>query len=93
MKKLVKSVRDVEIALGKINYTLSEKMNKIKDLSRSLFIVKDINKGDFITKENVRSIRPGYGMHPKHYKDILGKKLKIDVKRGTPLKEEMIKND
>lgn len=91
MKRLVDSVRDVEAALGKVNYTLSKKMKEIKKLSRSLFVIKDVKKGEVLKKENVRSIRPGYGMHPKFYREILGKEFTQDVLRGTPLKEEMIK--
>jgi pseudaminic acid synthase len=90
MKILVDSVRDVESALGKVNYTLNKKMKEIKKLSRSLFVVKDIKKGEILTKENVRSIRPGQGMHPKYYNEVLGKKFTQDVLRGTPLKADMI---
>ncbi len=90
MRILVKSVRDVESALGKVNYTLNKKMKEIKKLSRSLFVVKDIKKGEILTKENVRSIRPGLGMHPKYYNEVLGKKFTQDVLRGTPLQTNMI---
>lgn len=90
MKILVDSVRDVESALGKVNYTLNKKMKEIKKLSRSLFVVKDIKKGEILTKENVRSIRPGQGMHPKYYNEVIGKKFTQDVLRGTPLKADMI---
>lgn len=53
--------------------------------SRSLFVVKDIKKGEIFTKENVRSIRPGYGLEPRYLKDILGKNAKNDLKKGTPV--------
>ena len=85
MKALVQSVRDIESALGQVNYTLTEKMKSIKDFSRSLFVVKDIQKGEVLTKENVRSIRPGFGLHPKYYDVVLGQRAKIDLFKGTPL--------
>lgn len=84
-KAMVKSVREVEKALGEVSYELTEKMKKSRELSRSLFVVKDIKAGEIFTGKNVRSIRPGYGLHPKHLKNILGKKAKKNIKRGTPL--------
>ena len=84
--QMVKSVREVEKALGKITYELTEKQKKGRELfSRSLFVVKDIKKGEKFTEENVRSIRPGYGLHPKYMKYVLGKKATMDIERGTPL--------
>jgi len=76
-KAMVKSVREVEKALGKVSYDLTEKMKKSRELYRSLFVVKDIKAGEDFTEENIRSIRPGYGLPPKYLKDILGKKAKI----------------
>lgn len=90
---LVNQVRDTEKLLGKISYEISDKVKKNKKFARSLFVVKDVNAGDIITKENIRSIRPGYGMHPKHYNDILGKKFKSSSKRGEPLFIDMIDNN
>lgn len=87
---MVKSIRDVEKALGRASYELSEKVEKNRVFVRSLFVVKDIKAGEPFSEENIRSIRPGYGMHPKYLKEILGKKAKVDIKRGTPLKEEYI---
>jgi N-acetylneuraminate synthase/pseudaminic acid synthase len=58
-----------------------------------LFVVKDVKKGDKITKENVRSIRPGFGMHPKHYSEVLGKTLKQDLKKGIPLNWDLINKE
>lgn len=85
-KAMVKSVREVEKAMGEVSYDLTEKMKKSREFSRSLFVVKDIKTGEVFTEENIRSIRPGYGLLPKYLKDILGKKAKVDIKKGTPLK-------
>lgn len=89
-KQMVKSIREVEKALGDVSYELSEKIKKSREFSRSLFVVKDIKKGDIFTEENVRSIRPGFGLHPKYYKDVLGKKATKDIKKGTPLNWDLI---
>ncbi len=87
---MVKAVRIAEKMLGKVTYEMDEKKAKSREFSRSLFIVEDVKKGDTITSENVRSIRPGYGLHPKYYKEILGKKLIIEVTKGTPFQLTMI---
>jgi pseudaminic acid synthase len=79
---MVQAVRSAEKAIGKVDYELTEKQQKGKDFSRSLYVVKDIKKGDIISKENVRSIRPGFGLHPKYYSDILGKVAIQDIERG-----------
>jgi pseudaminic acid synthase len=79
---MVKAVREAESAIGKVDYTLTEKQAKGKDFSRSLYVVEDMKAGDVITDENVRSIRPGFGLHTKYLKDILGKKVNIDVEKG-----------
>ena len=84
-RAMVNAVRDVEKALGSVSYALSDKTKKSREFSRSLFIVKDTKAGDALTEDNVRSIRPGYGLHPKYMKDIIGKKALTDIKRGTPL--------
>ena len=84
-KAMVNSVREVEKALGEVSYELTEKMKKSREFSRSLFVVKDVKAGEIFTEENVKSIRPGYGLHPKYLKDILGKKVVKDIKKGTPL--------
>lgn len=87
---MVKAVREAEVTVGKVDYSLTEKMLKSREFSRSLYVVKDIKAGDLITELNVRSIRPGYGMHPKYLTGIIGKKAKLDLKTGTPLKFEYI---
>jgi len=89
-KQMVDAIRDVEKALGKVSYEITPRVEKSRIFARSLFVVKDVKSGEEITEENVRSIRPGYGLHPKYLKDILGKKLAKDLKRGTPLKWEHI---
>lgn len=83
--EMVKSVREAESAIGVVDYKLTEKQQKGRDFSRSLYVTKDIKKGELFTIENVRSIRPGFGLHPKYYFDVLGKKSLIDLERGTAL--------
>ncbi|TNE78950.1 MAG: pseudaminic acid synthase [Bacteroidetes bacterium] len=79
---MVKAVREAEKAVGWVSYELTEKQQKGKNFSRSLYVVKDIKKGELITEENVRSIRPGYGMHPKELKNWLGKEAPRDYGSG-----------
>jgi len=81
-KKMVQAIRDTEKLLGKIDYSLNEKKKKNRRFARSLYIAKDIKKGEVFTEENIRSVRPGYGMHPKYLKDILGKRADRDYKYG-----------
>jgi len=83
--KMVKAVRDTELMLGSVNYTVSDRIEKSRQFARSLFVAEDIKKGDVITEKNVRSVRPGYGAHPKFFKLMLGKTAKRDLKFGTPL--------
>ena len=83
-KQMVDSIRNVEKALGNVSYELSDKVKANREFSRSLFVVEDMKKGDIITEGNVRSIRPGFGLHPKYLKEILGKQVKKDLKKGTP---------
>ncbi|MBD3842124.1 MAG: pseudaminic acid synthase [Campylobacterales bacterium] len=72
-KEMIKAVRDTEKLLGKVDYTLTKKKKVSRQFARSLYIAKDIKKGEKFTEENIRSVRPGYGKHPKFLKDILGK--------------------
>lgn len=88
--EMVKVIRDVEKAIGQVNYNISEKVQKNRIFARSLFAVADIKEGELITEYNVKSIRPGYGLHPKYLKDILGKKVKTTILRGEPIKLENI---
>lgn len=92
-KEMVNSIRNVEKALGKVDYNLSEKSRLNREFSRSLFLIKDIKKGELITESNVRSIRPGFGLHPKYLKEILGKTVNQDLKKGTPFELKFINGD
>ncbi len=84
-KEMVNAVRLTEKLMGTVDYKMTEKKKRSREFSRSLFIIEDVQKGDELTSENVRSIRPGYGMHPKYLKDILGKKFIENIQKGTPL--------
>ena len=90
--KMVESIRTVEKALGKINYQTTEKEKALRKLRRSLFAVKDIKKGEAFTSVNIRSIRPGAGLDPKYYEEILGKESVCNMKKGTPLELDLVKN-
>ncbi|RXP45916.1 pseudaminic acid synthase [Lutibacter sp. HS1-25] len=88
--EMVKAVREAEKAIGIVDYSLTEKQVKGKDFSRSLYVVEDVKAGDVITENNVRSIRPGFGMHPKYFNEVLGKVFKQNITEGTPLSWELI---
>lgn len=89
-KVMVKAVREVEKAIGKVDYSLSEKQVQNKQFGRSLYIVEDIKAGEIFTDKNIRSIRPGFGVHPKYLKEIIGKKAKMKLDRGLPLKNRYV---
>ena len=88
--EMVKNVRIMEEALGSSEYKLTDRQVKERATSRSLFIVKDVKAGEELTPENVRSIRPGIGMHTKYYEEVLGRKAKTDLEKGTPLSWDVI---
>lgn len=90
-KQMVKDIRDAEKLLGKVDYSMTDNKKKSRQFARSLYVAKDIKKGEVFTQENVRSVRPGYGMHPKHLKEVLGKKASEDIPFATALKFEHIK--
>jgi pseudaminic acid synthase len=89
--QMVKAVRDAEKAIGKVDYTLSDKQKANKQFGRSLYAVKDIKEGEKFTKENVCSIRPGFGLHPKYYWDIIDKRATKNIEKGTGIKFDLIK--
>lgn len=89
-KELVKSVREAEKAVGKTQYRSGGKEKENIIFRKSLFIVRDIKRGEEFTRENVRCIRPGYGLAPKFLPKIIGKKSKKIIKRGTPLAWKLV---
>ena len=91
-KKMVDAVRLTETLLGKVDYEMTEKKKASREFSRSLFVTENVKKGTIITPENIRSIRPGFGLHPKHYTEVLGKTFKTAVEKGTPLQFNLINN-
>lgn len=90
--EMVKAVREAEKAIGVVDYSLTEKQLKGRDFSRSLYVVEDIKVGEIITAQNVRSIRPGFGLHPRYLKEILGESANRDIERGSRLGMDMIRS-
>ena len=86
MQEMIKNIRNNEKSYGKIDYTIPNSAKPNLKSRKSLFVVKDIERGEAFSENNIRSIRPWGGLHPKHYKKILGKKSKLKLKFGTPLK-------
>jgi len=92
-KAMVEAIRITEKALGQVQYTVTEREAASRNFRRSLFVVHDIAAGQAFTDENVRAIRPGYGLPPKHLPEILGKRAARDIKRGTPLTWDSVSTD
>lgn len=89
-KAMVEAVRVAEKALGEIHFGVSAKEVSSQVFRRSLFVVQDIKRGEPFTKHNVRSIRPGHGLHTRHLKEVLGQAATRDIERGTPLSWDLI---
>jgi pseudaminic acid synthase len=87
---MVDSVREAEAAAGSVSYDITKNEEASRTFRRSLFVVRDIQKGEAITRDNVRSIRPGHGLPPKYLPDLLGKRVNRDLGRGTPLTWEYV---
>lgn len=85
LKELVGNIRIVEKALGDVHYGLTAEEKKNRVFRRSLFVVEDVKAGEKFTEKNIRSIRPGYGLRPKYLREIIGKKSKKNIKKGSPL--------
>ena len=90
MAQLVKETKNVALALGKVSYGPLDVEKTSIQFRRSLYVIKDINKGEKLTSQNVKAIRPGFGLAPKYIDKILGKTLRKKVKRGTPITWEII---
>ncbi len=84
-KVMVEAIQVAEKALGTVRYGVSEREAESCVFRRSLFVVKDMKAGEVFTEDNVRSIRPGYGLHTRHLDDVLGRRAAQDIERGTPL--------
>ena len=89
-KQMVDAIRLTEKLMGKVDYEMTYKKKKSREFSRSLFVCVNVKKGEIITNKNIRSIRPGYGLHPKYYNEILGKTFSENVEMGEPLIKNMI---
>lgn len=89
-KEMVKQIRNVEKALGKVTYELNQSQLESRIYSRSLFVVKDIKQGEKFTEDNVKSIRPGIGMHTKHWNEVLGRTARCNIKKGTPMQWQYV---
>ena len=89
-KAMVHDIRQAETAIGHVNYEVTEDEMTNIIFRRSIFVVEDIKKGEKLTSENIRIIRPGYGLKPKYYNQVLGQSALQDIKRGTPLQFELI---
>ena len=87
-RQMVEQVREVEQAMGTVCYGITSQEESNACFRRSLFVVQDIAAGEMLTPENIRSIRPAYGLKPKHYQEVLGRTAKRALKRGTPLSFE-----
>lgn len=91
-QQMVQTVREVEKAKGKVFYGVSAQEESNTNFRRSLFVVKDIAKGEALTPENIRSIRPAYGLEPKYYEEVIGRHALRELPKGTPLAWEDIEH-
>jgi pseudaminic acid synthase len=87
---MVQAIRTAEKALGHISYEVTEKQRVSLAFRRSLFVMQDIAEGEFFTAQNVRSIRPGHGLHTRHLEEVLGRAATRDIPRGTPLAWDLV---
>ena len=88
--QMVRDVRQAEKAIGKVVYGPTKQEKNSITFRRSIFCVKDIKKGEKLTEENIRVIRPGHGLAPKYYEEILGQVALMDIERGTPMTQSMV---
>jgi pseudaminic acid synthase len=87
-KEMVNAVRQAELALGKVSFELTEKQVAGKVFAKSLYIAKDLNIGETVLNEHIRSVRPGYSLHPKYLKELIGKKSLKQFTIGDRIKKE-----
>ena len=89
-KEMVQHVRDAEKCIGIVSYEPTESMISGRRAARSLYVAEDVKAGEVITKQNVRSVRPGYGLHPKYLPEVLGKKFAKDCDKGERFTLELV---
>jgi N-acetylneuraminate synthase len=90
---LVEAVRSVEKSLGKIQYGPTPHEARTRPFRRSLFVVRDVKKGEILNADNVRSIRPADGLHPRHLPEVVGRRAACDIGRGTPVAWELLTSE
>ncbi len=89
---MIIAIRDTEKILGNVDYSMTKKREASRRFSRSLYVADDVKKGEYFSEINVRSVRPGYGIHPKHIDVIIGKKSNQDISKGTPMSFNLIED-
>lgn len=89
-KDMIAAIRVAEQALGSVHYGVAAKERESRAFRRSLFVVRDVRQGEAFTAENVRSIRPGMGLHTRHLPEVLGRTATRDIARGTPLAWDLV---
>jgi pseudaminic acid synthase len=89
-RQMAEGVRIAEAALGQVSYDIADRNRPSRAFVRSLFIAADAKAGEVLTPDNLRSVRPGDGLHPRHYPELLGRRLAVDAPKGTPLSWEML---
>jgi pseudaminic acid synthase len=89
-KEMVDNIRKIEKAVGRVTYDLTDKQKAEREHTRSLFVAQDMKAGDVFTPDNLRSVRPGNGLHTKYYEELLGKKILKDAKLGTPMSWDLV---
>ena len=87
---MVKSIRNVEKAIGDVVYPKDPTKIKGREFSRSLYVAKDIKAGEKFTEENVRSVRPGFGAHPKNLSEVIGRKATRNLEKGERFNLDMV---
>ncbi|HSJ55056.1 MAG TPA: pseudaminic acid synthase [Anaerolineae bacterium] len=89
-RAMVEAIREAERALGGVSYEVTSREAASRVFRRSLFVVRDVKAGETLTAENVRSIRPGNGLHTRYLEEVLGRRARVDISRGTPLSWSLI---
>ena len=89
-RQMVNAIRETEKALGQVFFGASQQENSSRNFRRSLFVVEDMNAGEVFTRRNVRSIRPGHGLAPRYFEQILGCPACCEIQRGTPLSWSLV---